>query len=352
MEQVVQFTAPGQVELVECEQPPLPPGHARIATLYSGISAGTELTAYRGTNPYLTKRWESTSRLFVKGEASFGYPILGWGYEQVGRVTEIATGSQADTALRVGDVVWGIWGHRSTGVVELAALAGHRMPPGLDPLAGVFVRPGAIALNAVLDAALHLTEYVVIFGQGVLGLLATRLAVLAGARVIAVDPIANRRELALRFGARHTVDPGAEQVADRVREITGHGADVAIEFSGSYAALHQATRAVAPGGRVAAAGFYQGEGQGLWLGEEFHHNRVELVASQISTVAARLAPRWDRERLHLAFAELLADGTVDPLPLVTHRLPAAEVAAAFGVLDQRPAEALQTVLVFGGEEDP
>ena len=58
-------------------------------------------------------------------------------------------------------------------------------------------------------------------------------------------------------------------------ELTdGRGADVAIEISGSYPALHEAIRSVAVDGRVVASGFYQGDGVGLRLGDEFHHNRV------------------------------------------------------------------------------
>ena len=53
---VVTFTGPRSVVLSEREDPPLGRREVRVETLYSGISAGTELTAYRGSNPYLTKR--------------------------------------------------------------------------------------------------------------------------------------------------------------------------------------------------------------------------------------------------------------------------------------------------------
>ena len=90
MPDIVQFTAPGRVELIETDAAPLVPGSVRIATWYSGISAGTELTAYRGTNPYLTSTWDTERRLFVPGEPSFGYPVQGWGYSEVGQVVEVA----------------------------------------------------------------------------------------------------------------------------------------------------------------------------------------------------------------------------------------------------------------------
>ena len=71
-----------------------------------------------------------------------------------------------------------------------------------------------------------------------------------------------------------------------------------IELTGAYPALHQAIRVAGVGGTVVAAGFYQGPATALALGEEFHHNRVSIVASQIGAVPPALSSRWTRERLH------------------------------------------------------
>ncbi|MBN6039166.1 zinc-binding dehydrogenase [Amycolatopsis sp. 195334CR] len=341
---VVRFTGPRQVELAECPPDPLGDGEVRVRTRFSGISAGTELTAYRGTNPYLTRTWNADLRLFTEnaGTPGLSYPVVGWGYSEAGEVAEAAEG----TGFRAGDQVWGIWGHRSEAVVPAEKL--RRVPDGLDPLAASFARVGAVALNAVLSADLHLGEVVTIFGQGVIGLLATQMARRSGAEVVAVDGLAARRARALEAGAARALDPPG--VAERVREHTGGaGADVAIELSGSYLALHEAIRTVTAGGRVVAAGFYQDEGCGLRLGEEFHHNRVELVSSQIGGVSARLSGRWDQARLNRTFLRLCAEGALDPVSLVTHRLPPSRVAEAYRLLDTGPGDALQIVLDFDQE---
>jgi len=348
---VVRFAGPRNVDVVAAEPQPCPPGHLRVRTLYSGISAGTELTAYRGSNVYLNKRWDPVRHLFVAGEQTVTYPIVGWGYSEVGEVIEVGDGGgpSADHDTRVpavGDVVYGIWGHRSEAVLPLAALAGQLLPQGLDPIVGVFARVGAIALNALLAADLHVTETVVISGQGVIGLLATRLAVLSGATVIAVDRIGDRLTMARTFGAAHTLDARDADVAARVRELTGAGADVAIEISGAYPALHEAIRSVEPGGRVVAAGFYQGPAVGLDLGEEFHLNRVSVIASQIGGLPTALTGRWDKPRLHRAILELIANGNLDVAPLVTDLIPAREADTAYRLLDEDPAAALQVVLDF------
>ncbi|MFC8828975.1 zinc-binding alcohol dehydrogenase [Streptomyces sp. NPDC057137] len=369
MERVVQFTAPRHVEVAAHASAPLPAGHLRVRTRYSGISAGTELTAYRGTNPYLTRTWDPEARIFRDGAAGIEYPVAGWGYSEVGEVTEVSPelrpelrlglgldgGGDGDDAgaaglaglPRAGDLVWGIWGHRSEGIVPVERMIGHTLPDGLDPLAGAFARVGAIAYNAVLAADIHVGEDVAVFGQGVIGLLTTRLAQLNGARVTAVDTLDGRLATARAYGASRTLNALTDTVAESVREATdGRGADVAIEISGAYPALHEALRSVTVGGRVVASGFYQGDGAGLRLGDEFHHNRVQLISSQIGGVPPQLAGRWTVERLQRTFLALVADGRVDVTSLVSHVVPAAEAADAYALLDERPAEALQIVLEF------
>jgi 2-desacetyl-2-hydroxyethyl bacteriochlorophyllide A dehydrogenase len=340
----VRLTAPRQVHLVDSPAEPLDPGQVRVRTLYSGISAGTELTLYRGSNPRLAKHWDDGLRMFVEREGAAAYPIEGWGYEEVGEVVEVGRGVHG---LRRGELVWGIWGHRAQAVRPADAL--HRLPDGVDPLAAVFARPGAIALTAVINADLHLGEWVGVFGQGVMGLLATRLAALSGTRVVAVDRVPARLKLAEEYGARRGVDAATESAAVVLRSLTGGvGADACLELSGAYPALHEAIRATAVAGRVVAAGFYQGEATGLALGEEFHHNRIQLIAAQVSgdVPAPHAASRWPGVRVASTFMELVAERQVDPLPLVTHVVDAADVADAFALLDRGAGDALQVVLRF------
>ncbi|WP_157249839.1 zinc-dependent alcohol dehydrogenase [Nonomuraea typhae] len=338
---VITIQGPGVVRVEREQAAALEPGCVRVRTIYSGVSAGTELTAYRGTNPYLTKKWDNERRLFVDGQ-THAYPLAGWGYQEVGEVVEAAPDVAAPA---LGSLVWGIWGHRREAVLPAAKLAGHELPPGADPLTGVFARVGAIALNAVHAADLHLGDEVAIFGQGVIGLLATRLAVLSGARVLAADAIPDRLELARRYGAAETFDVREGSAAEFLRKKCA-GADAVIELSGNHAGLHEAIRTVVRGGRVVAAGFYQGEGLGLRLGEEFHHNQVQLVSSQIGGVATWLAHRWDVERLQRTFMGLVHGGDVDTAPLTSHVVDIADAAGAYDLIDRHPAEVLQLVFTF------
>ncbi|GAA1574459.1 zinc-binding alcohol dehydrogenase [Kribbella sancticallisti] len=339
MARVVQFTAPRQAEVVEFKPEALPPGHVRVRTAYSGISAGTELTAYRGTNPYLTRTWDPDARIFRDAEAGVAFPVVGWGYSETGSVIEVGEGV---SGLAVSDEVWGIWGHRSEAVVPAEKLIGHQLPEGVSLSSAAFARVGAIAFNAILSARINLGELVAVFGQGVIGLLATRLATLSGARVVTVDAVESRRTESLRFGAIESFAPGT--AAEAIRGLGG--ADTAIELSGVYAALHEAIRSVGVGGRVVASGFYQGEGNGLRLGEEFHHNRIELISSQIGGVPLELAGRWSVDRLQKTFLDLVGKGAVDVEPLISHRVPIEDAADAYTLLDTRPGDALQVLLEF------
>ena len=346
MGMAVSIQAPGAAVLVEEDDRALGPAEVRVRTLYSGISAGTELTAYRGTSPYLDRLWQNDRRLFVSGAATYGYPVIGLGYEEVGEVTECGP---AVDRLRHGDRVWGSWGHRSHTVLTEEYAAARVLPDGADPRIGTVSHIGATALNLVLDADIHVGETVAVFGLGVPGQLAAQFARLNGAQVVAVDAIAARRELALKLGAAEVIDPLDGDVAARIRDLTnGRGADVCLEITGSYAALHEAARSAAYNSRVCVGGFFQGGGTDLRLGEEFHHNRIQLICSQISGVSSVLQHRWDRYRLASTAVRLAEAGRLLVLDLVTHIFPVERVADAFALIDQHPREALQVLLSFDG----
>jgi 2-desacetyl-2-hydroxyethyl bacteriochlorophyllide A dehydrogenase len=336
--------APGQIGRDYHEPQPLSPQEVRIATLYSGISAGTEMTAFLGSSPFLDRRWDPERRLFVEGEQSWAFPMPAMGYEEVGRIVEVG---RDVSKVRPGQVVWGTWRHRTEHVAHEDWAAVRILAEGVDPKLGIFSQIGAIALNAVVDAGIRLGEYVAVFGQGVPGLMVTQLARLNGATVIAVDRLASRLEHARASGASHVLDASEGDVAARIKEITGgRGADVSIEITGAWPALHEAIRSTAYNSRVIACGFFQGEGRGLRLGEEFHHNRINIVCSQISGLNPALDHRWDRARLDRTVMGLIAEGRVDFGRLISHTVPASQAQDAFDMLRDRPGECLQVVLDF------
>lgn len=338
------LSAPRKIDFVEEPDPPLGAAEVRVRTILSGISTGTELASYRGTSPHLAKRWDDRRRMFVPDEQAVKYPVMNLGYEEVGEVVEIGRDVKA---LAVGQRVFGTWNHRTNAAVAEDVAKDRILPDGADPLVGIYSHIGAITLNGILDAQINLGETVAVFGLGVIGQVVVQLAKLSGARIVGVDLDPMRLELAERLGADVVIDARTGSAAEKIKELTAsRGADVCIESSGSTLALGEALRACAYSSRVVAMGFFQGEARGLMLGEEFHHNRIDLVCSQISGVAPGLRHRWDRVRLVSTFMDLAVRGSVDVRSLVTHRRPFRDAASLFALLAERPGEALQTVLTF------
>ena len=338
------LNAPRELAFDPIEPRALTEGEVLIRTLYSGISAGTELSQYRGTNPFMHRTWDEKARLFRDAEApSWPYPVRNLGYEEVGEIVEVGPGVDD---LPVGQRVFGTWNHR-THFIATADYARERlMPEGADPRIGIFSHIGAVALNGVHDANIRVGDVVAVFGLGVPGQIVAQAATRSGAQVIAVDPDPARREMAAKLGAWQAT--GAEGAAERIKEMTGgRGADSCIEVSGAPSALSEAIRAVAYSARVVAMGFFQGEIAGVRLGEEFHHNRVQLICSQISGVAAEASYRWTKPRLWRTAVDLQHRGVLNLLPLITHVASFDDAPALFDRLDRGEPGVLQALLEFG-----
>ena len=341
------LNAPRELAFEPIEEQPLKPDEVRIRTLFSGISAGTELSQYRGTNPFMHRRWDEAARLFVEAESpSWPYPVRNLGYEETGEIVEV--GSNVDD-VSVGQRIYGTWNHRTHHIATAEYARERMLPEGADPRIGIFSHIAAVALNGVHDAQIRVGDIVAVFGLGVPGQIVAQAARASGATVIAVDPDAGRREVAARHGAHATIDSNA--AAEAIKERTqGRGADVCIEVSGAAPALAEAIRAAAYCGRVIAMGFFQGEVAGLRLGEEFHHNRIQLICSQISGVAPEASYRWSKPRLWRTAIELQHSGVLDLIALITHRAPFDDAPELFARLDRGEPGLLQAVLEFGDAE--
>lgn len=338
------LTAPRQLAFEPIDMRPLAPGEVRIRTLFSGISAGTELTQYRGTNPFMQRHWDEARRLFVasEGEPSWPWPVRNLGYEEAGEIVELGADVEG---LAVGQRLFGTWNHRTHHIATADYARERLLPEGADPRIGIFSHIGAVALNGVHDAQIRIGDVVAVFGLGVPGQIVAQAARASGARVIAVDPDAGRRAIALRHGAWQAIDP--TNAAERIKALTdGRGADCCIEVSGAPPALSEAIRAVAYSARVVAMGFFQGEITGLRLGEEFHHNRVQLICSQISGVAPDASYRWSKPRLWRTAVELQHAAVLDLIPLISHVSPFADAPALFDSVDRGAPDMLQAMLEF------
>jgi 2-desacetyl-2-hydroxyethyl bacteriochlorophyllide A dehydrogenase len=329
----VWFSAPCTVEVRHTAVGDPGPGQVLIATELSAISAGTELLVYRG----LVARALKPDLATIEGDFSFP---LKFGYAAVGRVVAIGP---AVAELSVGQRVFALHPHQSVFVAPVELVV--PLPEAVKPEAGVFFANLETAFNVLLDAHPRLGERVVIFGQGVVGLLITRLARLAGvAQIIVVEPIAERRAAAADLGADLTLEPGEAGPDDLRRLSGGDGPDLVIEASGTPSALQTALDAVAFQGTVVACAWYGSKLLALDLGGRFHRERVRLISSQVSHVDPALSPRWNRRRRTGAVLKLLP--TLGLPELISHRFPLSQAPEAYRLLDERPGDALQVTLTY------
>ncbi|MEP6694749.1 MAG: zinc-binding dehydrogenase [Chloroflexota bacterium] len=306
-------------------------GEIRVHAVASGLSHGTEMLVYRGQVP------PDLPLDLPTLAGSYRFPIK-FGYASVGRVVAVGDGG---SDLAPGDHVFVHHPHQQEYVVSQGAAV--KLPRHVPPELGVFLASLETALNVVFDAHPRLGEDVVVIGQGVVGLLVTQLLNLAGARVIAVEPIGLRRELALRCGAEEAVAPNdaAALIATRTN---GRGADVVIEASGNAQALQLAIDAAAFQASVVVCSWYGSKPVSLDLGARFHRARLRLVSSQVSQIDPALAPRWDRQRRLDTAVSLLGELVLGPL--ITQRIPFARAADAYELVDQRPEETVQVILTY------
>jgi threonine dehydrogenase-like Zn-dependent dehydrogenase len=318
-ERVVVVAGPGDVAIREERPAPVREGSFRVRTVYSGVSAGTELSYVKGTNPHLSARWEATIGLFLPGEPTAAYPVTRLGYMEVGRVVETRT-----PAVTQGDLLAMAYGHRTGYLADPLVDRFVPLPDDLDPLLGVYVaHMGPICANGLLHAAadLHGTDVrsladgvrgrrVAVTGAGVVALLTALFARYhEAASVVVLDSSPQRRAVAEALGLE-TLDPGGDDPAVVLKTRWRHapddrGADVLFQCRGRPAALHLGLRLLRPQGTVIDLAFYQAGADEVRLGQEFHHNGLVIRCAQIGRVPRGLAQTWDRERLSGETIEML-----------------------------------------------
>jgi L-iditol 2-dehydrogenase len=131
----------------------------------------------------------------------------------------------------------------------------HKLPANLDDTTGSLIEPFTCGYYAVMrSGGTNASETVVVSGGGTIGLCAAAAAIGMGARVIVIDPVARRREAALKLGADFVLEP-TDDVIKRVKALTGgKGAELVIEASGHDSSLGKAFEFAAEEGRVSMVG--------------------------------------------------------------------------------------------------
>ena len=282
------FTAPRTAALRAETVGPPGPEEVRVETIASAVSAGTEMLVYRDEVPHDLPLDLPTLA------GSYAFPIK-YGYAAAGRVLDTGPGVEN---LSPGDPVFVHHPHQEVFVVPAQITVRLRGPRPRSWCVRRQPRDGPERSPRYARAARGDGPDL---GQGVVGFLVALLLKLSGAGpILVVDPLEERRNLALATGADGVFAPGG--LNERVMEFTGgRGADVAVETSGSGAACRARSTPWRPRGRSSwlrgtASSPSRSRSVVISTGEG------EACSSQVGSNPT-LAPRWDRaRRMETAFA--------------------------------------------------
>lgn len=310
----LEFSAPHEIRLVDVVVTEPRENEMLVRTLYSGISAGTELLAYNGEiDPHLVLD-DAISSL----GGTFSYPFR-YGYSCVGVV------ERSESDVRPGTIVFAFHPHQDRFVCKATDMV---VVSGVDQRLATMFPLAEAAFQIVLDSGDVAAEPVVVMGLGSVGLLTAWLLQRKGAQVLGVDPSGSRRAVARDLGIEAV---GPVDAVGRAEDLTdGLGAALVVEVSGNPDALVSGLGMLAHEGIALVGSWYGTRTVPLPLGAEFHRRRLTIRSSQVSTIPAHLSSRWtmSRRRVHVA-------RSLDDLPLkmlATHEFPFEDAPRAFDML--------------------
>lgn len=334
------FKAPFEIEIVEQAVPGVGPAELLVQTKFSAISHGTEMLLYRGAFPENMAVDETIPGL----QQPLGYP-LNYGYATIGEVVEVGSEISRDF---LGRMVFGLHPHESCFVAGVDEI--FPVPQEIDLLDALFLANMETAVNFLMDGNPVIGEKVVVFGQGVVGLLtASLLARFPLATLLTLDHYKLRREASRRAGAHLALDPAqldAIQWAREWLEQSGSegSADLVYELSGNPEALNQAIAITGFDGRIVIGSWYGRKQSVLDLGGRFHRKRIRFISSQVSSVTPALSDRWSkRRRLETAWDMIRQ---IQPARFITQQIPFSQAQEAFALIDNDPASSIQVILRY------
>jgi predicted dehydrogenase len=344
VKQVVQNYKSGELTLLDVPVPECKPGGVLVRSAYSLISTGTELMKVSEAGMSMLGKARSRPDQVAKvmqSVATNGVPatyrkVMGkldsytpLGYSLCGVVEQVGAGIDD---VKVGDLV-ACAGNEHALHAELNWVPKNlyaRVPDGLAPRHAAFGTVGSIALQGVRQGEPQLGEVALVIGLGLIGQLVVQLLAASGVRVVGGDPDPARCELAERLGAAAAGDPASAAVEASVAELTGgHGVDQVYLAAGggSNQPVELAARMSRDRGRVVDIGkcrldlpwnaYYEKEldvrfsrsyGPGRYDPEYELHGRDYPIGYV----------RWTERRNLACFLDLLARGSVDVEPLISH----------------------------------
>ncbi len=283
------YAKPGVVELRTAPLAPPGPDEARVRTLFSGISRGTERLILNGKVPQ--SEWQRMRAPMQQG--GFPFPVK-YGYCATGVVED---GPQD----LLGRTVFCLHPHQDVFVAPADMLI--PVPEAVPARRATLAANAETALNAHWDAATGPGDRIVVVGAGIVGLLVAHIAArLPGTDVTVVDVATERRGLVESLGPTFATP-----------DATPADADVVFHTSASATGLATAIAAAGTEATLVELSWYGDKEIAVNLGGAFHSRRLRLISSQVGQVAPSRRPRWSYRRRMEAALQLLTDARLDAL---------------------------------------
>jgi threonine 3-dehydrogenase len=351
MKQAVLMGKGGPWEIREVEIPQPGPNELLIKVKASSICTQTDLNSIRalhpphdhqmqGMLPHHCRIWDKR----VPDELSDVYPARMYpnkpfpttmGHEAAGEVAAVGEYTQSgldelacfDSNIKVGDRVSGL--PIVGGIGEYIIMnrdSVMKLPDNIDYEEGSLVEPVFMVYNTVRQVV-QLTDTVAVIGQGALGLIATQVAKIMGAKKIIVsEPVAKKRTLAKKLGADIAIDPEKKNVVHEIERLTdGIGVDTAIEAAGEPDSIRILPYIMKTGGRIGQIGACCAPVTIDW---SYIHFRGLLVTSEIYMLV-----HGNFKEILQRSVNLIASGQLKVKPLITKRYKLEDVSKAFEVLE-------------------
>ena len=305
-------TEPGTFDYIEREKPALTPGQAILKIRRIGI-CGTDLHAYKGTQPFFTYprilgHELAADLVEVDGADDFaaGEVVTFIPYFNCGDCIACINGlPNCCSSIKVCGV------HIDGGMAEYLSVPSYALVKsqglGYDELA--LVEPLAIGAHGIRRANVQKDEFVLVIGAGPIGLGTMEFARIAGAKVIALDINDNRLQFCKeKLKVEHTINAASEDVLQKLKEITnGNMPTVVIDATGSQKAINNALQYLAHGGRFVLIGLQK---------EAISFSHPEFHKRETTLMSSRNATREDFEHV----IDSMKKGLVDPTTYITHRV--------------------------------
>lgn len=313
------------------------PGQVLVETTRSMVSQGTELAALTETH---SRSQEAERPAWLRFPSVPGYLMVGQVVQCGAGVKVLAAG---DRVIAEGKGCWN--SHVSHMVCDVSDWL-NKIPDGVTDDEAVMSKLASVAMYGVRVLEAEFGENVVVFGLGVVGQLATRFCSVGGfRRVVAVDPLANRRTIAQRVPGVTVVTPDDPRVGEAMwgRSKT-EGFDNVIEASGHPAAFKQALKVARILGKIAipSAPHHPVE---VKLYEDIMVKSLRIHGAHGSSQPGKPThlDRWYEPRQKELFFQLVAEKRIEVASIISHRVSWKEAPAVYRGLLEKPGDYLGVV---------